>query len=204
METHPQRPKKKLLDQARDILRALEYAKRTEETYIHWITRFVLFHGKRHPQDMGASEVREFLTHLAVKEGIAASTQNQALCALSFLYRDLIKHAETTEQLTKMYVKRPLSLPNIVAKEEVRRLLDAVAPGYYELTRPKAWAEDRVILLDHSIQLRQDTLFVVLEIRESQIDLTHPLQYQELTPSHHVKNVLDRRDRSKRVNASSD
>jgi integron integrase len=79
---------------------------------------------------MGVAEVKAFLTHLAVSEGVVASTQNQALSALSFLYRDVLKHEQTAEHLSRLYAKRPEHLPNILAKDEVRRLLDAVAPGY--------------------------------------------------------------------------
>ncbi|GAK59469.1 integron integrase [Candidatus Vecturithrix granuli] len=95
-----ERPKKKLLEQVSDLLRALEYAKSTEDTYIQWIRRFILFHEKRHPQDMGVTEVKAFLTHLAVNDGVAASTQNHALSALSFLYREVLKQEQVAEQLS--------------------------------------------------------------------------------------------------------
>jgi len=75
-------PTRKLLDQVRDVLRLKHYSIRTEEAYVDWIKRFILFHGKRHPSDMGRAEVEAFLTHLAVDQNVAASTQNQALCAL--------------------------------------------------------------------------------------------------------------------------
>jgi len=135
VEEHPQSHKKKLLEQVRELLRILEYAKRTEETYIQWIRRFILFHNKRHPRDMGAREVKAFLTHLAANDHVAASTQNQALCALIFLYREVIKHEKVAEQLTRLYAKRPQHLPTILGKDEVRRLLDAVAPAYQLPTR---------------------------------------------------------------------
>src|SRR5215831_19335420 len=79
-----QRPKK-LLDQMRDVLRTQHYAIRTEHAYVDWAKRFILFHQKRHPQEMGTAEIEAFLTHLAVDRHIAASTQNQALSALLFL-----------------------------------------------------------------------------------------------------------------------
>jgi site-specific recombinase XerD len=81
-------PPKKLLDQVRDAIRLKHYSIRTEETYVDWIRRFILFHGKRHPRQMGTPEIEAFLTHLAVDRKVAASTQNQALSALLFLYRD--------------------------------------------------------------------------------------------------------------------
>jgi len=77
-----QEPPKKLLDQVRDALRLKHYSYRTEQSYVDWVKRFVLFHKKRHPKDMGATEVQAFLTHLAVEREVAASTQNQALSAL--------------------------------------------------------------------------------------------------------------------------
>ena len=82
--------KTKLLDQVRETLRRKHYSIRTEEAYIQWIRRFILFHGKRHPREMGAAEVTAFLNHLAVVGNVAASTQNQALSALLFLYKSVL------------------------------------------------------------------------------------------------------------------
>src|SRR5690349_16794693 len=77
-------PQPKLLDQVRGLMRGRHYSLRTEESYVNWIRRFVQFHGLRHPRDMGRAEVERFLTHLAVEEQVAASTQNQARCAILF------------------------------------------------------------------------------------------------------------------------
>jgi len=82
--------KKKLLDLAREILRRKHYSIRTEEAYIGWITRYIFFHNKRHPKDMGVPEIEEFLTHLAVDRNVSPSTQNQAFNALLFLYRNVL------------------------------------------------------------------------------------------------------------------
>lgn len=79
----------KLLDQVRGRIRVKHYSIRTETQYVQWIKRFILFHGKRHPNEMGALEVEAFLTHLAVAGHVSSSTQNQALSALLFLYRDV-------------------------------------------------------------------------------------------------------------------
>src|SRR5947207_800480 len=87
----PSPGKKKLLDQVRAAIRVRHYALRTEQAYTDWIRRFILFQGKRHPEEMGAAEVREFLSDLAVRGQVAASTQNQALSALLFLYREVLK-----------------------------------------------------------------------------------------------------------------
>src|SRR5262245_27194691 len=82
--------KPKLLDRMRDTLRRRSYSTRTERAYVAWVTRFILFHGKRHPAAMGAAEVTSFLTSLAVDHRVSASTQNQALSAILFLYQDVL------------------------------------------------------------------------------------------------------------------
>jgi site-specific recombinase XerD len=81
--------KQKLLDQVRDAVRVRHLSYRTEQAYVDWIRRFILFHKKRHPIEMRETEVSQFLTYLAVKKKVAASTQNQALSAILFLYRDV-------------------------------------------------------------------------------------------------------------------
>ena len=83
--------KPKLLDQVRQSIRALHYSKRTEKTYVEWIKRFIFFHGKRHPFEMGEPEINQFLTDLAVNKKVRASTQNQALSAILFLYQHVLK-----------------------------------------------------------------------------------------------------------------
>lgn len=80
---------RKLLDRLRDTIRLKHYSYSTKQTYINWNRRYILFHHKRHPRDMGAAEIEAFLTHLAVQENVAASTQNQALCAIVFLYHEV-------------------------------------------------------------------------------------------------------------------
>ena len=82
--------KPKLLDQLREALRCRHYSRRTEQTYCHWVKRFIYFHNVRHPSEMGEPEINAFLTHLAVKEKVSASTQNQALSALLFVYRHVL------------------------------------------------------------------------------------------------------------------
>jgi hypothetical protein len=82
----PSQPRsKKLLDQVRDAIRVKQYFYRTEQTYVQWIRRYILFHNKQHPKDMGVPEIEAFLTHLAVQGNVASATQNQALSALLFL-----------------------------------------------------------------------------------------------------------------------
>jgi integron integrase len=121
---------KKLLEQARDILRAKHYSYRTEETYIDWMHRYILFHHKRHPEEMGAAEVQAFLIHLATERNIAASTQNQALSAVLFLYREVL-HKEI-EPLPLASAKRPERLPTVLTREEVFRIIDQLV-GIHKL-----------------------------------------------------------------------
>ena len=88
----------RLLDRVRQVARLKHYAASTEESYVRWIRRYILFHDKRHPQDMGEAEIEAFLTHLAVDQHVAASTQNQALCAILFLYQDVL-HTEIKQEI---------------------------------------------------------------------------------------------------------
>ena len=87
----PARGQPRLLDQVRDVIRRLHYSIRTEQADVDWIRRFILFHGKRRPAEIGAVEVEAFLTHLAAQGQVASSTQNQALNAIVFLYRQVLK-----------------------------------------------------------------------------------------------------------------
>jgi integron integrase len=89
MENRPQ--EKKLLEQVRDAIRIKHYSLRTEKTYVEWIRRFILFHNKRHPKDMGTDEIQAFIAYLATQRTVSASTQNQALSAVMFLYRHVLK-----------------------------------------------------------------------------------------------------------------
>src|SRR5215813_4918739 len=103
-----QRPKK-LLDQMRDVLRTQHYAIRTENAYVDWARRFILFHQKRHPQEMGTAEIEAFLTHLTVDRQIAASTQNQALNALLFLYKEVLRQEVGTVDAVRARKPKHLS-----------------------------------------------------------------------------------------------
>lgn len=125
----PLRPKK-LLDQVRDAIRVKHYSYRTEETYVHWIRRFILFHNKRHPGEMGTAEVTQFLTHLAIQEQVAASTQNQALSAIVFLYR-LVLQQELTG-IDAVRAKPSRYLPTVLTPEEVHLVISHLY-GVYKL-----------------------------------------------------------------------
>lgn len=112
----------KLLDQVRDRIQAKHFSIRTETAYVNWIKRFILFHGKQHPLKMGANKINQFLTHLAKNEHVAASTQNQALSAILFLYREVLGK-EIDGKLNIVRAKTPQKLPVVFTKEEVRRVL---------------------------------------------------------------------------------
>ena len=120
-------PKARLLDQVRYVIRVKHYSIRTEEAYLQWIKRFIFFHGKRHPREMGPREIEAFLTDLAVRGKVAASTQNQALNALVFLYKEVL-HIELGE-FSAVRAKRPERLPVVLTKAEAAKLLAAMKPG---------------------------------------------------------------------------
>ncbi len=112
----------KVLDRVRDAIRARHYSLRTEEAYVGWVRRFILFHNKRHPAEMGEAEINRFLTHLAVAENVAASTQNQALAAILFLYQAVLaKDLDRIDGIVR--AKKPKRLPVVLTRDEVRALL---------------------------------------------------------------------------------
>jgi integron integrase len=121
-------PKVRLLDQVREVVRFKHYSIRTEEAYVQWIRRFIVFQGKRHPRDMGAVEVKGFLTHLAVEDRVAAATQNQALNALVFLYGAVLQ-APLGELGEFARVNRPPRVPVVLTRDETQRILAALKPG---------------------------------------------------------------------------
>ncbi len=112
----------KLLERVRAALRTRHYSLRTEEAYVGWIRRFVVFHDKRHPDEMGEAEIGAFLSSLATQGRVAASTQNQALSALLFLYRNVLDKP-FPEMSTLIRARRPARLPVVLTREEVRRIL---------------------------------------------------------------------------------
>ncbi|PYJ49789.1 MAG: hypothetical protein DME87_08360 [Verrucomicrobia bacterium] len=124
----PAENKPKLLDQVRNVIRIKHYSIRTEQAYVDWIKRFILFHGKRHPGEMAEEEVAQFLTHLARDMNVAASTQNQALSALLFLYKEVLKHEigwlEKVER-----AKKPPKLPVVLSRSEVKEIFAHLKGG---------------------------------------------------------------------------
>jgi integron integrase len=112
-----------LLDRMREALRSRHYSPRTEQAYTHWARRFIYFHNIRHPAEMGEAEINGFLTHLAIKEHVSASTQNQALAALLFLYRHVIGR-EPGDLGAIVRARRPERLPVVLTRDEVKKILD--------------------------------------------------------------------------------
>ncbi len=126
-----EKPPQKLLDQVRDIIRLKHYSYKTEKSYVNWIKRYILFHNKRHPKEMAGKEIEEFLTHLAVQENVAASTQNQALNAILFLYKEVLNQ-DLDLNLNAVRAKRSRYLPTVLTKEEVITIINHLS-GVYQL-----------------------------------------------------------------------
>ncbi|HEV8338040.1 MAG TPA: phage integrase N-terminal SAM-like domain-containing protein [bacterium] len=122
MPDQQQRQPPKLLDRVREAIRTRHYSGRTEKAYVGWIRRYVLFHNKRHPADMGEVEIGKFLSSLALDGKVSASTQNQALSALLFLYREVL-HRDVAWVEGVIRARAPRRLPVVLGREEVRAIL---------------------------------------------------------------------------------
>jgi integron integrase len=151
-------PPKKLLDQVRDVIRVKHYSYKTEKSYVNWIKRYIFHHNKRHPQEMGSEEIEEFLTYLAVNQNVAASTQNQALHAILFLYRDVLRQ-ELDLKVDAVRAKRSQYLPTVLSKEEVLAIIGNL-PGTYQLVAK--------MLYGTGLRLTE-----VLQLRIKDIDFAH-------------------------------
>lgn len=114
MEKRP----KKLLEQVQDVVRLKHYSYQTEKTYIYWIRRYILFHDKRHPKDMESAEIEAFLTDIVVNENVAASTQNQALYSVLFLYKQVLKQ-DLDLKVDAVRAKKSKYLLTVLTKDEV-------------------------------------------------------------------------------------
>lgn len=118
----------KLLEQVRAAIRRLNYSRRTEEAYVHWIKRYIYFHGKRHPNELGEGEATAFLSYLASERKVAAATQGQALAALLFLYKQVLgRDLGWLDGMTR--AKRPVRLPTVLSVQEVEALLAELRGG---------------------------------------------------------------------------
>ncbi len=120
----------KLLEDVRDTLRLRHYSYRTEKSYIYWIRKFILFHQKRHPAEMGKDEIRNYLTFLARQRKVSASTQNQALSALLFLYKHVLqKEIGYIDQIER--AKKPKRIPVVFSKAEAKQILAQLNGKYW-------------------------------------------------------------------------
>jgi len=130
---NPSEPKgKRLLDQYREILRNRHYSHRTEKTYISWVRQFILYHNKRHPREMGVPEINAFITHLVNEKNVAASTQNQAISSILFLYRHVLNIELDETALLPIRPTRPNRVPTVLSKGEAIRVI-AKMDGIYKL-----------------------------------------------------------------------
>jgi len=123
---------KRLLDQMREQIRLKQYSPRTEKTYIAWVRQYILFHDKRHPKEMGAHEIKQFLTHLVSDKKIAGSTQNQALSAVLFLYRHVLKIDLDESTLELLRPQKSETVPVVMSKAEAKLLISKMT-GVYQI-----------------------------------------------------------------------
>jgi len=128
----PAPKEKRLLDQLRDNIRLKQYSFRTEKTYIEWVREYILFHNKRHPREMGVTEINQFITHLVVERKASASTQNQAISAILFLYRNTLKIELDQSSLNFIRPKKGKRVPNVLSAQEVRAVISNMT-GQYKL-----------------------------------------------------------------------
>lgn len=147
--------KPKLLDQLRDRIRFKHYSRRTEDAYLDWTKRFILYHNKRHPQEMGKLEVEAFLTHLAVERKVSAATQNQARSALLFLYKEVLA-LELPWLKDVEPAQKPKKLPVVLTEQEVQRLLAQL---------PESWSLIGRLLYGTGMRLLE-----VLRLRVQDVD----------------------------------
>ena len=132
--TTPSRGEPRFLDQVANACRLKHLSYRTEQSYVGWVRRFILFHNKRHPQNLGPTEVRAFLTHLVVNRKVSASTQNQALNAIVFMYREIVRR-DPGEFGALDRAKRPKRLPTLLTRDKVKRVLDHLDGTYGLMAR---------------------------------------------------------------------
>lgn len=155
----------KLLDQVRAALKIRNYSYRTEKSYIRWIRKFILFHGKRHPRDMAEKEIRQFLNYLADNQKVAASTQNQALSAILFLYKEVLRREIAwIDNIT--WAKKPKKLPVVFTRQEANCVLSHMQ-GKYKLVASLMYGSGLRLL--ESLRLRVKDIdfdYLQLTIRE--------------------------------------
>ena len=153
----PSKPDTQLLDQIRMKVRFKQYSIRTEDIYVSWAKRFILFHNKKHPSDMGSPEIEQFLTYLATERNVSASTQNQALSAIVFLYREVLQ-IELPQNMVFNFAKRPAKLPLVLTRDETKQLLTLL---------PANWSLVGNLLYGTGMRLME-----VIRLRVKDIDFT--------------------------------
>jgi integron integrase len=195
------KPKKKLLDQVRDVIRLKHYSLRTERTYCDWIERFIRFHQMRHPAEMNELEVGEFLTDLVRTGNVSASTQNQALSALLFLYKHVLKQEIGWLQKVER-AKKPARLPVVLSKDEVHKVF-AHLHGTMKLMASLLYGSG--LRLMECVRLRVkdiDFAYARITIRDTKsgrdrvtmlpVNLAAPLQqHLEKVKAQHIQDVAD-------------
>jgi len=127
----PVLPGKKLLDQYSEVLRNRHYSLRTEKTYISWVRQYILYHQKRHPREMGAPEINAFITYLVNQKNISASTQNQAISAILFLYRNVLNIKLEETALIPIRPTKPKRVPTVLSREEAKKVISKL-DGIYK------------------------------------------------------------------------
>lgn len=125
----------KLLEKMQNTLRRKHYAYRTEKTYLDWARRYILFHNKRHPQEMGVPEIESYLTYLAVERSVSASTQNQALAGIIFLYTQVLKIEIDPKEINASRAKRSQKLPVVLSKEEAHKIINLMVGTHKLMTQ---------------------------------------------------------------------
>ena len=125
----------KLLEKMKNTLRRKHYAYRTEKTYIDWVRRYILFHNKRHPREMGVPEIESYLTYLAVERNVSASTQNQALAGIIFLYTQVLKIEINPKEINASRAKRSQKLPVVLSKEEAHKTINLMVGTHKLMTQ---------------------------------------------------------------------
>ena len=130
MSQTPSSKGKKLLDQYRDQIRLKQYSPRTEKTYANWVREYILFHEKRHPREMGITEINQFITHLVTDRNVSASTQNQALSAILFLYRNLLNIELDETAIKFVRPKRGKRVPTVLSKQEASQIISNMTGSY--------------------------------------------------------------------------
>ena len=159
---HGPRPTQKLLDRAREIIRLKHYSIRTERAYLNWMRRYILFHHKRHPKEMGPAEIEAFLTHLALAGNVARSTQHQAFNALLFLDPEVLGISLDDAGINAMRAHKKGTLPVVLTKDEVQRVIVATT-GVYQLIAKLLYGSG--LRLIEGLRLRvQDVDFSLQEV----------------------------------------